>query len=609
MLALANLREDSRLLSGLLEPLEGALNGLAILHSNTGQRTSPSLQINRCVGVKSARGMSGHTSKGKTTPIHRRWASFLFVTFLTVVLVGLAAQAGQSAGRSPGMRCKMACESHVKDSRIRANVCGRCFMGASGGDRGAWVLQLSDAAAISSALNDPDWSVRWGAVRASAKTKGQPELSAFATLIMTSDQKTSLALQKAAVHLAGSKKTTPAELFKTAGKDGSRAAAKIWENRAQLTRELYSELYAIDDATQVEALVHLAKFLGVPEGRALLDAMKTRPRETDQIAADLLVNRSHADGPPAALSLIQGAQAEHKPLVDALFAIYSRKIDALRPALTDADVDKRKAAIRDLWHYGPLAAVELEQRLLDEVTVVRLLAARAVAAGEGKTLAEAASARLGRDSKTPPAIQAAWIDVLGESGGKGCDATLSKIVNSADFSPEARGAAVKALGACGGPASMKVVASALSDSATPIRVGAVEALAYMPRNADAEAAATLALTDPDPAVLAAAVKTVGAQRQTARLDRVQELLEHKDARVRAAAVVSAAALGGPKLAIPISKRLREDSDASVRVAAAKALGDLGGPHAPGALGEAAKRDPDSRVQYVALESLRRLGFR
>jgi hypothetical protein len=36
VLALADLGEDTRLLSGLLEALEGALDGLTVLHSNTG---------------------------------------------------------------------------------------------------------------------------------------------------------------------------------------------------------------------------------------------------------------------------------------------------------------------------------------------------------------------------------------------------------------------------------------------------------------------------------------------------------------------------------------------------------------------------------------------
>jgi HEAT repeat protein len=131
----------------------------------------------------------------------------------------------------------------------------------------------------------------------------------------------------------------------------------------------------------------------------------------------------------------------------------------------------------------------------------------------------------------------------------------------------------------------------------------------MPRNSQAEAAAAKALSDPDATVLAAAVRTVGSQRQAGKVEQVQPLLEHADAGVRAAAVEALASLGGSRVVIPISRRLKEDSSPDVRVAAAKALGELGGPHAPGALGEAAKKDPDSRVQHVALESLRRLGFR
>lgn len=540
------------------------------------------------------------------------------MTFLAAALTGTLlaalAQADMPQARSQAMGCKASCEAHVKQPGLRANICNRCFMGAlSVNDRGAWVIALGaaegGAEGVTSALADPDWEVRWGAVRALSKQKGQAELSALASWIVKAQGDDGKRARLTAAHLAGKRKLTSSTLLKVAGKDGPAAAAAVWEDRAAIRRTLEVELYGTDPFLQLEALQHLALFLSIPEGQVVLEAMRGKPESTDVIPARLLIRRAELGGPPAGLTLLKGAREEHKPFVDRLFALYSAQLDLLRPKLASKDLEERKATVREVWSYGPLGAFDLEQMLLDEVNTVRLLAARGVAAGEGLTLLEAAKNRLSPQSKTPALLQTRWIDVLGESGGKGCDEPLIALVKNQALSDGVRGAAVKGLGACGGAESFKTIVEALDNSAPAIRVGAIQALQYMPRNTRAEAAAAKALTDPDPTVLAAAVRTVGTQRQAGRVEQVRPLLDHADPGVRAAAVEALATLGGSSSVISISRRLKDDRDASVRVAAAKALGELGGPHAPGALGEAAKKDPDSRVQHVALESLRRLGFR
>ncbi|MFL5321944.1 MAG: HEAT repeat domain-containing protein [Myxococcaceae bacterium] len=533
---------------------------------------------------------------------------------LAVVLTVVSAEPElPPSTRGAGVRCKTVCEAHVKDRSLRANVCGRCFLEGGAADRGAWVMNLPPSEteskkAAMDALEDPDWAVRWGGVRALAAMKGVPELNMLAALVRTAEGPELSRMELTAAHVGGLKKVTTANLLKAAGRDGPAAAARIWADREAVRKVLEQELYGTDPGMAEEALGHLAVFLQIPEGRVVLNAMSSRPPSTDSIVAEVLKRRALNGGAPAGLVLIKGALPEQKPYVDRLFAIFGEEVIAARQKLSSADADQRKEAARELWALGPLGAQELERLIADEAPVVRLVAARGLAAGEGRTVAEAARARLSGEGGLSQESLQHWIEAIGAAGGETCEKTLTEIVEDQKLPAGSRGAALMSLGPCAGAKALPLVTKAMGDSSAEVRAGAAMALSYMPRSTDAEAAATKALGDPEPAVVAAAVRTIGAQRQAGKLEQLMPLLDHPNAKVRAASVVACSTLGGAKVAQAIAKRLTEDSDADVRGEAAKALGDLGGPFAPGALGSAAAKDPDSRVRYLAKASMRRLGF-
>lgn len=502
----------------------------------------------------------------------------------------------------------------MQSPSLRASVCGRCFLEGNAKDRGAWALNLPSAdpgskLAALDMLAAPDWQVRWGGVRVLARLKGQAELSTLASWVVTAKGEDQTRAELTVAHLAGERGLSSGQLLKAAGKDGPKAAAKVWSDKERLQAQMETEIYGTDGLYAEESLGHLSKFLQVPEGRVALWALAKRPPQTDPIVANVLKARaSRDDGMPAGLSLIKGALPDQKEYVDRLFLVLAKDVDAARAKLSSGDMEVRKEGARMLWEVGPLGAPELERLMSDEEPSVRVLAARALAAGEGRTVSESARARLKGEGGLGPGQLLHWIDAVGAAGGKGCEGTLTELIDDPKVPPESRGVALSALGTCAGSKALPKVTKALLDPSEAVRAGAVAALSSMPRSTDAALAAGKALNDPSPRVLAAAVRTLSAQRQSAYADRVKALLDHQETAVREAAVEGCALICGSSAAQPIARRLKDDPDAKVRAAAASALGELGGPLAAGALGDAAAKDPDSRVRYLAKASLRRLGF-
>ena len=91
-----------------------------------------------------------------------------------------------------------------------------------------------------------------------------------------------------------------------------------------------------------------------------------------------------------------------------LLSVFSQRIDALRPLLASPEHAVRRDAVAQLAHLAPMSDPQLESLLSDADPAVRIAAARAVAAGEGKSIREAARARLSRD----PAVARMWIDFV-----------------------------------------------------------------------------------------------------------------------------------------------------------------------------------------------------
>ena len=201
-----------------------------------------------------------------------------------------------SLSARPGDGCKEACLQYVTDARLRAVVCGRCFTEA---DRGSWAAVLGDQPQVTTAniekvLTDSDWAVRWGAVRGLAKRKAVTDGRVLTDWVTSVPDKAC----STAVHVAGAKKQLIAALIHPA------AAALCWERRAAIINELELELYAEAQPVRLEAVAHLAAFLERPMTRVVLDAMKSRAPQTDDLSATLLLEASQLGCSPAGKALL-----------------------------------------------------------------------------------------------------------------------------------------------------------------------------------------------------------------------------------------------------------------------------------------------------------------
>ncbi len=508
-----------------------------------------------------------------------------------------------------GGRCKESCTRLLTDPRLRAVLCGRCLTDATL-DRGGWAVALKDESPrqeqLDEILKDDDWQVRWGAIRAGAAIKGLTDVRALATWIV--DGRDVKAACLTAVHLAASRKQTLLELLQPGGTMGPSAAALCLQRREELRKDLEVELYSTDPVTRREALLHLGGFLDLPPARVVLTAMATRPAETDESSALLLVEDAESGGLAAGAAVLKAATRADAPRVDRLLAVWSKALDVQRPRLKSAEQRERKEAIAALSVLGPIGATEFEGLLEDPDPAIRLAAARALARGEGRTLAGAAKTRLDPLTKATAAQRARWAELLGRGGADECGPTLAEAVAEPRLEETVRAAALAALGGCAQAKALPQVKQALAAKSPRMRAAALDALADIARVPEAGKLVETGLKDPDPDVLAAAVRAAGAQHLTPRLPEVLALLEHPSVGVRVAAVGAVRVMGDARTAAAVGRVLGKDGSPEVREVCAQALGELGGAEAVGALTRASEKDGSPRVKYVAGESLRKLGF-
>ncbi len=522
------------------------------------------------------------------------------------LLLALWALAAFGQHRGAPERCRDACLRLVRDERQRANVCGRCLTDT---ERGAWVLRLAEYQPgmdeLGPILLDPDWEVRWGAVRAWAKVRGFDEQRQLATWVV--EGKSKLPCLTVA-HLSGAKNKEPAELFKDAGPMGPSALGLCQHQKDELKKALEVELYSGDPLVQREALAHLAAFLKTSPARVVLDAMATRPDDTDAIPAQLLLDDAEARLSAAGAGLLAAAKPEDKARVDRLLAVFSRELDAWRPKLRAQSPEDRREAVAKLTLLGPLGSKELEGALEDPDPKVARAAAKGLARGEGRTLSAYALARLDPQLRLPLEKRLKWVALAGQSNDEGCAALLGQLADDARQPEAIRSAAVAAVGPCAGAKAMPQLARWHAAPELWAREGALEALAAVPRSSEASKWASDALDDPEPRVQVAALHSVGPLVLSNRAARVAALLAQSPSEaVRAAAARALGELGGPSSSPGLSLALKKDAAPSVRQAAAEALGRLGGNEALVALRTAAESDPNPQVKLVASASLRKLG--
>ncbi|WP_375757740.1 HEAT repeat domain-containing protein [Corallococcus exercitus] len=525
-----------------------------------------------------------------------------------LLLLVLLLAASPSRAGTVASECWASCRRHVADPSLRARTCGACV---TGGRVDSWVASLGTGGveaqrALESALQDGSWRVRWAAVRAGARSRGLTERRALADWIMDTPPDADLGACLTAVRAAADTGRSTADFLREAGARGPSAAARVWAKRDAVRQSLSLEMFSQEPSVRLPALLHLATFQGRSATRVVLDAVASRPVAGDAVMAELLFAVAERQRASVGRLLLTEAKPPDEAVINRLFAVYSRELDALRPDLASGDVQRRRTAVATLRRYGPLAKRELEGALGDEDARIRELAARGLAESAGKPLRDVAL----QGVKAAETVEAArpWLGAMAHE--KGCFAFLRDVAEGRNArTPEIQGEAVALLGDCAeGPPPTRKLAPFLSSSVAPVRAGAVRALGSLPRNGEAMALAAKALEDGAPEVVVAALDVLSAYRQPSRGDEAAGLLASDHPVVRAAAARALEFVGRAAHVRVLAERLRGDPVADVRVAAARSLTALGGPHAVAALSEAAARDADTHVKHVSEEGLRRLGF-
>jgi HEAT repeat protein len=377
--------------------------------------------------------------------------------------------------------CNDRCRSHVAAPELRAAVCGRC----TPQDRGAWVVALGEQtpypqAIVQAALLDPDWSVRWGALRAMARAKGFSEARQLAAHVMEAPSGDQVKACTTAARIASSQKRGLNELLEPAGAYGRSSAAICAQRREGVRKELQEGLWAADPVLRQESIDQLAQQFGLAPGQVLVSSLKGRSVEDVQRVAELLVQLAAAGGPPVGAALLKGTSPADKPAIDKLLEIYAGQVDGLRTQLAEPDATRRRVAIARLSDLAPLGAQELEGALADADPQNRLEAARGLARGEGKPVHALAAEAV---TKSPRPLTVRWLEAAGRAGEPGCAPALLKVAQTGKQHVEVRVAAFTALGQCARDGEAEQVKPALSAAAKDkdprVRKAAAAALANL----------------------------------------------------------------------------------------------------------------------------------
>ena len=533
--------------------------------------------------------------------------------FLILSLLLPAAALPEPAPESAAAPCREVCLRHVSAAQLRSRVCDRCAAAKPSEDRGAWTTELGrmrpfPGDAVRSSLQDPDWMVRFGAVRARALAQGARDTVTLANWVAFSrGPERNLAVLTAA-RVAASRHLPPQELLGSAGAQGERAAERVKSQLSYIRHELEAQVYSPDPSVSGEALLHLSALEEVTPQRAIFLAMQHRPPDSDITAATVMRRLARSQNQLVGNYLLGPARKEDRPLVQRLLAVYNKDLEPARLALTDPDPAKRRSAVEAMVPYFPLSRDDLEEAVLDPDDAVQLAAARALSRGEGQSLLALARAKLALRNPDAEEVQIAWLNVVAEAAEPGCATLLSGTGENREQRESVRSAAYENLPRCADPESVTRLHGGLQDAAAPIRASAVKALGRLLRSPAADGALDAAMEDRDPQVLLAALDSALVQGSSAHVRAINNLLLHGNAEVRRAAALALGRLGSQAQVKGLVGRLRMDEVPTVRVAAAQSLGDLGGPMAVTTLGAAATRDPDPTVRDAAGQSLRKLGF-
>jgi len=510
-----------------------------------------------------------------------------------MVLSGSAA--AQSSPRVEAMRL---CAQYVRDPAQARQVCQRCPLDD---DPAQWVLRLP--APLPELWLDESWGIRWASLKLSAKSGGPSAERRLAALVASGDQRERACLT--ALHVAGQRQLALSAFLASTGDPSARTSCLAVTPK--LLERLHIDLFEAERSKRLEALHHLAVATSVGTGRVVLDALKERPPSVDSLAARLLIDDFEAGAAPAGLALLRDATEADTATMNRLLAVYSALRDTQREPHHAADKAQRGEALTVLRAIAPLSQTELTEALGDPAPGLRLAAAQALAAGEGRTLGEAARARL--DSKQS-AAHVTWLWVLAEAHPSGCAELATAALEDVKRPASTRAAALAAVAACEpeGPTLFATLARTARSPEPALRAATFRAASMLRREAEAVRLVQPGLVDPDQGALIAALEGCGTLRLRAELPRISALTNHSDAAVRVQALRTVMVLDAPRAERMARSCLSSDPDATVREGCASLLaGSSGGPATVGALVKASKNDSEARVKLVAGETLRKLG--
>lgn len=516
---------------------------------------------------------------------------------LFVVLL-LSAWPGLGQSRDISARCRRPCEKYIEGPKARGS-CLKCGLDA---EQMSWLFKLPQVPA--GAYTDDDWLVRWSAFRAEAKLN--PKTTAersLANRVVEAQGEERKRWCLTALLAAGAQPRTSDALL--AVRPDAVSACKTIEGAVYLAGA--DELLSPDVNHAHEALRLVSAGRGTGPARVVLDLMAVKPVEADEALANLLVLHAERGGPPVGLAILKDATERDAPQVNRLLAIYSKLRDRNRPLLSSTEKDARRQAVVALAPIAPLSASELLIALNDQQASIRMNAARAIARGEGRSVTEAAEARLSGTTPAPAAEKRRWLTLLADVDDPAC-VTLTRRTWRDETQPDAvRAEALVSLAGCARKASVADLTEASQAPNVTLQAGVMRAVLNLPREPAIVPLVESALMSPAEEVLAGAAQAIGAHRLTALGARLAPLLEHQAPTVRAEALKAMATLDPRKAQPLVITRLGQDADAEVRVAAAGLLADVGGPLAVSALAKASKTDGEARVKMAATEGLRRLG--
>lgn len=521
---------------------------------------------------------------------------------LTAVCVLLLAPAALAQARVS--RCWAACERNVADPRLRASACGACLTSPDQG--AAWVSRLPSLPP--KLLEDQDWEVRWAALLAEGKQVTQ---SATVTATPAHQLGGWIAraqgdeLQRACltgVHAAGASKTSLVALLAGEG----RAAQTCLSQAPALKKALWVDLYSEDAVLRREALSHLARAFERPPARVVLDALPAHPAAFDELVLDSLESLSLEGNVSPAASLLAAAGPGDVETMNRVLAVYARQRDAAKAALSSSEVPARRMALSKLASLAPLSEAELLGALADPLPAHRLAAARGLARGESRSLAEMTLARLTGEKAATRAQQLALLELVGDTHEADCAKVMLRCWRDPSRADELRARALRIAASCDWGAASAELEAALQAPGVMERAAAVSALGFAPLSEQVTERLLRAAGAAEAPLRRAACQSIGQKRWRGGIARLVALAADAEPDVRGEALKALVAVDAPGMAGRLTAALEKDPSPVVRALAAELLLRFPGPRAIAALSQSSRNDTDPNVKLVAARVLRKL---